>query len=109
MEVLTDGMVKAQEALPFFITTLAANLSIDQYWLSYTDALVKLGQPNDAQNRFDQAKIKRPSGEAFDSLVSSLLHNISIHRILPQVSCSLSSPSKMLVRCSKLYLIQQTR
>ena len=35
MGVLTVGVGKVKEALPFFKIALEANLSIGQYWLSY--------------------------------------------------------------------------
>ena len=44
MGVLAVGVGKVQEALPFFKTALEANPATAQFWLSYIDALIKLGQ-----------------------------------------------------------------
>jgi protein O-GlcNAc transferase len=41
MGVLTVGVGKVQEALPFFKTALAVNPGIVQFWLSYIDVLIK--------------------------------------------------------------------
>ena len=68
MGVLAVGVGKVQEALPFFKAALEARSSIAQYWLSYIDALIKLGQIADAKAVFYQAKSKGASGETFDQL-----------------------------------------
>jgi thioredoxin-like negative regulator of GroEL len=66
MGVLAVGVGKVQEALPFFKTALEAKSSIAQFWLSYIDALIKLGQIADAKAVFSQAKSKGASSETFD-------------------------------------------
>ena len=50
MGVLAVGVGQAEKALPFFKTALEANPSIAQFWLSYIDALIKLGKLADAQS-----------------------------------------------------------
>jgi len=72
MGLLAVGAGKLQEALPFFKTALEANPGIGQFWLSYIDALIKLGRSVDAQAIFVQAKDKGASGEAFDQLEKRL-------------------------------------
>ena len=47
--VLALSMNKADTALPLFKTALEANPKIEQFWLSYIDALIK-------ENQFDNAK-----------------------------------------------------
>ncbi|MFK7865460.1 MAG: tetratricopeptide repeat protein [Pseudohongiellaceae bacterium] len=47
MGVLAVSIGKIQEALPFFKTALEANDSIDQFWLSYSDALGRLNRMKD--------------------------------------------------------------
>ena len=42
--VLTVSVNKAAAALPLFKKALEANPKIEQFWLSYIDALIKLGQ-----------------------------------------------------------------
>ena len=47
--VLAVAVNKAEAALPLFKTALEANPKIEQFWLSYIDALMK-------ENQFDNAK-----------------------------------------------------
>ena len=58
MGVLAVGVGKVEQALPFFKTALEINPNIEQFWLSYIDALIKLDRIADAKAVFDQAKSK---------------------------------------------------
>ena len=73
MGVLAVGVGKIQEALPFFKIAVEANPSVDQFWLSYINALIRLGCSADAQAVFDQAKDKGVSGAPFDQLEQQLV------------------------------------
>ena len=73
MGVLAIAVGKIQEALPFFKTALEANPSIDQFWLSYIDALMKLNRMDDAKDVFDQAKSKGLKGDGFEQLEKRLI------------------------------------
>ncbi|MDA9990909.1 tetratricopeptide repeat protein [Paracoccaceae bacterium] len=55
MGVLAVGVGKVQEALPFFKTALKTNPSIEQFWLSYIDALIKVDRLADAKEALYQA------------------------------------------------------
>lgn len=68
MGVLAVGAGKVQASLPFFKAASGATPGIVQFWLSYIDALMKLGHYTDAQAVFDQAKRKGANGEAIDQL-----------------------------------------
>ena len=68
MGVLAVGIGKVQEALPFFKTALEANPKIEQYWLSYMDALIKLDRMADAKAVFDQAKNTGMKGNGLDQI-----------------------------------------
>ena len=68
MGVLAVGIGKIQAALPFYKTALDANPSIEQFWLSYIDALIKLDRIKEAKAVFDQAKIQGAKGDAVDKL-----------------------------------------
>ena len=68
MGVLAVGVGKVDQALPFFKTALEANPSIEQFWLSYIDALVKLEKLVDARAVLEQAKSTGVKGDAFDQL-----------------------------------------
>ena len=72
MGVLAVGVGKVEQALPFFKTALEANPNIAQYWLSYVDALIKLGQIDEAKSMFDKAKSNGAKGDGFDKLEEQL-------------------------------------
>ena len=76
MGVLAVGVGKIQEALPFFKVALMANPSIDQFWLSYINALIKLDRIADAQALLNQAKDAGSNGEVFDQL-EQMLYELS--------------------------------
>ena len=68
MGVLAVGVGKVEEALPFLKTALEANPSIDQFWLSYIDALIKLDRMVDAKAVLEQAKSNGAKGDRFDQI-----------------------------------------
>jgi tetratricopeptide (TPR) repeat protein len=68
MGVLAVGVGKVQESLPFFKTASESNPRVGQFWLSYIDALIKLGRSSDAEAMFDQAKYNGANSDAFDKL-----------------------------------------
>ena len=72
MGVLAVGVDKVQEALPLFKTALEVNPNITQYWLSYIDALIRLGQLDDARIVLEQARDSDTDGEAFVQLSDRL-------------------------------------
>ena len=72
MGVLAVGVGKAQQGLPFFKTALEVNPNIAQYWLSYIDVLIRLGQLDDARIVLEQARDSDTDGEAFDQLSDRL-------------------------------------
>jgi len=72
MGVLAVGVGKVEQALPFFKTALEANPATAQFWLSYIDALIKLGKLADAKAMLDQAKSKGAKGDGFDKLEQRL-------------------------------------
>jgi predicted TPR repeat methyltransferase len=63
---------KADLALPFFKTALEANPNQGQYWISYIDTLIHLGQYNAAQNILNQGQAKGLKGDAVDQLKERL-------------------------------------
>lgn len=72
MGVLAVGLSKVEEALPFFTRALEANRSIEQFWLSYVDALIRLDRVKEAQAVLDQAKESEVTGDGFDKLEQRL-------------------------------------
>jgi len=55
--VLALGLGKPEAALPFFKTALQANPKAEQFWLSYTDCLVRLGDYKNAHTALEAAQI----------------------------------------------------
>ena len=72
MGVLAVGIGKVQAALPFFKTALETKPDVAQFWLSYIDALIKLGRSADAKAVFHQAQKKGFKSEAFTQLKKRL-------------------------------------
>ena len=58
--------------MPFFKTALEANPHTAQFWLSYIDALIKLGKLADGRAVLDQARSKGAKGDGFDKLEQRL-------------------------------------
>ena len=54
--VLAVSVNKADAALPLFRTALEANSKVEQYWLSYIDALIKEKQFDNAKQVLEQAR-----------------------------------------------------
>jgi tetratricopeptide (TPR) repeat protein len=54
--ILAVSVNKADAALPLFKTALEANPKVEQFWLSYIDALIKKQQFDDAKKVLEQAK-----------------------------------------------------
>ena len=54
--VIAVSFKKADLALPLFKTALEANPKIEQFWLSYIDALIKEKQFDNAKQVLEQAK-----------------------------------------------------
>jgi tetratricopeptide (TPR) repeat protein len=53
--VLAVSVNKANEALALFKTALDANPQVEQFWLSYINALIRVDQPYEAQRVLEQA------------------------------------------------------
>ena len=68
MGVLGVDVGQIEAALPFFKKALKSNPNIDQFWLSYIDALIKLGRKADARSFLNKAKGKGIKGDRFDQL-----------------------------------------
>ena len=65
---------QVEGALPLFKTALDANPQIEQFWLSYVDALVKANQRENAKQTIKKAKKK-------DKLLPIQFLNININPI----------------------------
>ena len=70
--VLAVGVGKVDTALPYFKTALEASPNHGQYWISYIDALIKLGRIDDARKVLEQGKAGGLSGDAVTELEGRL-------------------------------------
>ena len=70
--VLAVSVNKAGAALPLFKTALEANPKIEQFWLSYIDALIKEHQFEAAKQVINQAEKQGADREKLNLLEASL-------------------------------------
>ena len=68
--VLAVSVNKAEAALPLFKTALEANPKIEQFWLSYIDALVKDNQLKGAKRAIKKAKKNGINAKKLQALLS---------------------------------------
>ena len=71
--VLAVSLNKADAALPLFKTALEANPKIEQFWLSYIDALIKVKQFDNAKQVLEQAKKQGVDADRLNSLEELLM------------------------------------
>ena len=72
MGVLAVGLGKVEEALPFFKTALGSDAKIEQYWLSYADALMKLEKLDEVKALLKRARDQGVTGTGLDQLEEKL-------------------------------------
>ena len=63
MGVLAVGLGKVEEALPYFETALESTAMMEQYWLSYADALIKLKRLDEAKALLKRAQDQGITGD----------------------------------------------
>ena len=79
MGVLAVGIGKVETALPFFKTALDTNPNIDQFWISYIDALIKLDRLDEASDLFNTAKTQGVKGNGFEQIKVKLSQSSPIN------------------------------
>ena len=77
--LLAVSVNKADAALPLFKTALEANPKMDQFWLSYIDALIKEKQFETASKILEQGKKEGLSGNKVDALETVLTPAIQVN------------------------------
>ena len=55
MGVLAVGIGQIKKALPFFKTAVEGNPKLDQFWISYIDALIRLDRIAEGKEMLNQA------------------------------------------------------
>ena len=70
--VLAVGVGKIDVAIPHFKVALEANPKQGQYWVSYIDALIKLGQTDNAAQILKKGRVIGLTGTKVDQLETQL-------------------------------------
>ena len=70
--LIAVSVSKADAALPLFKTALEANPKVEQFWLSYIDALIKEQRFKNAKQVIEQAKKQGVAGEKLDVVEAQL-------------------------------------
>jgi Flp pilus assembly protein TadD len=86
--VIAASVNQADAALPMFRAALEANPKIEQFWLSYIDALIKEKQFDNAKQVLEQAKKQGVVGEKLNALDAQLAPETQIENV------SSASPSE---------------
>ena len=76
--VLAGAVGKVAEALPLFKVALEASPQQVQFWLSYIDALMKVGQLDNARQVLQQGKASGLKGDKVDALEAQLVNAVSV-------------------------------
>ena len=79
--VIAVSVSKVELALPLFKTALEANPKIEQFWLSYIDALIKEKQFDNAKQVLEQAKKQGLVGEKLNTLGAQLSSDTQIQNV----------------------------
>ena len=79
--VIAVSVNKADAALPLFKTALDANPKIEQFWLSYIDALIKEKQFENAKQVFKQAKTQGVAEDRLNVLETQLSPKTQIENV----------------------------
>ena len=77
--VLAVSVNKADVALPLFKTALEANPKIEQFWLSYIDALIKEKQFENAKLEIEKAKTQGVVGDKLNILETRLIPTAQVN------------------------------
>jgi predicted TPR repeat methyltransferase len=102
--VLAVSVNKVDAALPLFKTALEANPKIEQFWLSYIDALIKEKQFDNAKLVIEQAKTQGVAEEKLNILETQLTPTAHVNEpklAVQNKSLSLSQKRKKLAEQKK--------
>ena len=61
--VLAVSLNRTEAAIPFFKTALNSDPKIEQFWVSYINALIKLNRINEAETLLTKAKLNKIESE----------------------------------------------
>jgi tetratricopeptide (TPR) repeat protein len=103
--VIAVSVNKAEAALPLFKTALEANPKIEQFWLSYIDALIKEKQFDNARQILEQAKKQGVSRDKVDAIEAQITTTTQVNEpklVVQKKSLTLSEKRKKLAEQKKL-------
>ena len=90
--ILAVSVNKAAAALPLFKTAVEVNPKVEQFWLSYIDALIKERQFNNAKRVLKQAKRQGVDKNRLNSLQAKL------HPEAAKLHAAVVSPPRELIK-----------
>ena len=96
--VLLVSINKTDAALPLFKVAVETNSKVDQFWLSYIDALIKAKQVENAKQVLEQAKNQGVAGDKLD-ILGTQLNSLNITGNI----YSANPPQKLLSRLLEHY------
>mgnify|MGYP001430713754 CR=1 FL=1 len=102
--VIAVSVKKADVALPFLKTALEANPKIEQFWLSYVDALIKENQLETAKVVLEQGRKVGLVGNKVDALKAHLTPTTQVNEsklVVQKKSLTLSQKRKKLAEQKK--------
>ena len=74
--VMAVAVGKPLQAIPLFQLALEANPQIEQFWLSYTDALIRLERFDEAKRALDRGEQSGVSSDKLNALNQQLLGSV---------------------------------
>ena len=102
--VIAVSVDKANVALPLFKTALEANPKMEQFWLSYIDALIKEKQFDNAKAVLEQGKKEGLSGDKVDAVETQITPTTQVNEpklAVQKKSLALSDKRKKLAKSKK--------
>ena len=102
--VLAVSMNKTDTALSLFKTALEANPKIEQFWLSYIDALIKEKQFDNAKQVLEQAKKQGVARDKVDAIEAQITTTTQVNEpklVVQKKSLTLSEKRKKLAEQKK--------
>ena len=102
--VIAVSVNKADAALPLFKTALEANPKIEQFWLSYIDALIKEKQFDNAKQVLEQAKKQGVARDKVDAIEAQITTTTQVNEpklVVQKKSLTLSEKRKKLAEQKK--------
>ena len=99
--VLAVSVGKPLEAIPLFKLAVDANPQIDQFWLSYVDALIKAERYGDAERLLVESKRSGVSSEKLEPLREQMLKVSLKHKRNSEKRLTVSEKRKTLAEKKK--------